>query len=126
MAASKQKGMWMGGVIPLGYDRVDRQLVINEADAETVREIFREYLRVGSVTKLKDHLDSKQIHSKVRVSASGRKFGGAQYSRGALHHLLTNRIYTGQIVHHRDAYAGQHQPIISQARTRSNSCRART
>jgi site-specific DNA recombinase len=115
VAAFKKKGMWMGGMIPLGYERVDRKLVVNEPDAETVRGIFREYLRLGSVSKLKAQLDATQVRSKVRVSAAGGKFGGVCYSRGALHHLLTNRVYIGQIVHHGNSYPGQHEPIISQS-----------
>ena len=115
VAASKKKGMWMGGVIPIGYDRVDRKLAINQADAETVREIFRQYLRLGCVSKLKSYLDANQIRSKMRVSASGRTFGGALYSRGALYHVLKNRIYIGQIVHGGQCYPGQHEPIIQKS-----------
>jgi len=112
VAASKKKGMWMGGVVPLGYDCVDHQLVINAVEAETVRAIFRHYLRLGCVSKLKGYLEAAHVHSKVRLSASGRKSGGACYSRGALYHLLNNRIYIGQIVHGGQVYPGQHKPII--------------
>lgn len=113
IAASKKKGMWMGGLVPLGYDCVDRQLVVNQSEANTVREIFRQYLRLGCVNKLKQFLEHKQIRSKVRTSTAGRTGGGASYSRGALYHLLNNRIYIGETVHRKESYTGQHQPIVS-------------
>lgn len=112
VAASKRKGMWMGGVAPLGYDCVERQLVLNQAEANTVRKIFRHYLRLGCVKKLKDFLDRTQVRSKVRTSSAGRTCGGSAYSRGALYHLLNNRIYIGEIVHRGVSYPGQHRPIV--------------
>ena len=111
-AASKKKGMWMGGFVPLGYDCVERQLVVNGAEACTVRKIFRQYLRLGCVSKLKDFLDHKEVHSKVRVGIAGRMSGGEAYSRGALYHLLNNRIYIGEITHRGQFYPGQHRPIV--------------
>jgi site-specific DNA recombinase len=114
VAASKKKGMWMGGMVPLGYDWVDRCLIINPSEAETVRGIFRQYLRLGSVVKLKDYLEQKKVRSKIRTSSDGRKYGGAAYSRGALHQILSNHIYIGRIAHREQSYAGQHQPIIVQ------------
>jgi site-specific DNA recombinase len=113
IAASKKKGMWMGGLVPLGYDCVDRQLVVNQAEASTVREIFRKYLQLGCVSKLQQFLEHKQIRSKVRTSDAGRTYGGAPFSRGALYHLLNNRIYLGETVHRKESYLGQHQPIVS-------------
>lgn len=112
IAASKKKGMWMGGLVPLGYDCVDRRLVVNQAEADTVREIFRQYWRLGSVSKVKQLLERRQICSKVRTSSAGRARGGASYSRGALYHLLNNRIYVGETVHREESYSGQHQPIV--------------
>ena len=112
IAASKRKGMWMGGFVPLGYDCVDRRLVINPHEADTVREIFRQYLRLGCVSKLKQFLEHEQIRSKTRISNAGRTNGGATYSRGALYHLLNNRIYIGETVHRKESYTGQHQPIV--------------
>lgn len=114
VAASKKKGIWMGGMVPLGYDCVDRRLIVNQAEADTVRAIFRHYLRLGCVRKLKEFLEHKQIRSKVRRSIAGRTYGGAVYSRGALHHLLCNRIYLGEIVHRGQPFPGQHQPIVPQ------------
>jgi site-specific DNA recombinase len=114
VAASKKKGMWMGGVVPLGYDCVDHRLVINQIESETVRTIFRSYLRLGCVSKLKNYLETEGIRSKIRTSSSGRKSGGVGYSCGALYHLLNNRVCIGQIVHRGEAYPGRHEAIISQ------------
>jgi site-specific DNA recombinase len=113
IAASKKKGMWMGGVIALGYDCVDRQLVVNQVEADKVRQIFRTYLQLGCVSKLKEFLDRKQIQSKIRTDSSGRRYGGAPFSRGSLYHLLNSRIYIGEIIHGGQSYRGQHQPIVS-------------
>jgi site-specific DNA recombinase len=112
IAASKKKGMWMGGVVPQGYDCVDHRLIVNQPEAATIREIFRQYLRLGCVQQLKNYLDRKQIRSKLRTSAGGKTYGGATYSRGALYHLLNNRIYIGEIVHRDQSHAGQHGAII--------------
>ena len=113
VAASKKKGMWMGGVVSLGYDCVDHRLFVNQKEAEKVREIFRQYLRLGCVKKLKDYLEREKIRSKVRTSKTGLTSGGATYSRGALYHLLNNRIYIGEIVHRGQSYPGQHDGIVS-------------
>jgi len=112
IAASKKKGIWMGGLIPLGYDCVERRLVINSGEARAVCEIFRQYLRLGSITKLKKFLEHHRIRSKVRTNVAGRTTGGATYSRGALHHLLNNHIYLGEISHRTQTYPGQHEPIV--------------
>lgn len=112
IAASKKKGMWMGGVVPQGYDCVDHRLIVNQPEAATIREIFRQYLRLGCVQQLKNYLDRKQIRSKLRTSVGGRTYGGATYSRGALYHLLNNRIYIGEIVHRDQSHAGQHEAIV--------------
>jgi site-specific DNA recombinase len=112
-AASKKKGMWMGGMVPLGYDCVDRKLVVNRVEAEMVRAIFRKYLRLGCVRKLKDLLHRQQIRSKVRTSIAGRTAGGRPFSRGALYHLLNNRIYLGEVVHKKACYPGQHDAIVA-------------
>jgi site-specific DNA recombinase len=114
VAASKKKGIWMGSFVPQGYDHVDRRLVVNPIEAKTVRRIFQEYLRLGSVSELKTYLGSKQIHSKIRSNVTGQTSGGKEYSRGALYHLLKNRIYIGEIVHHGKSYPGQHEAIIPQ------------
>jgi DNA invertase Pin-like site-specific DNA recombinase/AraC-like DNA-binding protein len=112
IAASKKKGMWMGGVVPLGYDCVDHRLIINSAEAGKVRMIFRQYLRLGCVQKLKRYLDGRDIRSKVRTNTAGKIYGGASFSRGALYQLLSNRTYTGKITHRQLAYPGQHPAIV--------------
>jgi len=113
IAASKKKGIWIGGIVPLGYNCVKRQLVVSWPEADTVREIFRQYVRSGCLTKLKKYLEHNKTRSKIRTSNVGRKYGGAPYSRGALHHLLCNRIYLGEIVHRDQHFPGQHEPIVS-------------
>ncbi len=90
IAASKQKGMWMGGLVPLGYDVIDRRLAVNQSEAGTVREIFRRYLEFGSVRLLMEDLNRRGIRSKVRVTKNGKQSGGNQFFRGALYELLSN------------------------------------
>ena len=114
IAASKQKGMWMGGVPPLGYQAQDRKLIIVDSEAEIVRFIFRRYAELGSVRLLKDELEARSIQSKLRTSASGRISGGKPFARGALYLMLQNRIYRGEIVHNQQSYPGEHEPIIDQ------------
>ena len=112
IAASKRKGMWMGGNVPLGYDVKNRKLVANSSEAAAVREIFRQYLKRKCVSKLKTYLERSDIRSKQRISQSGRKTGGFAYSRGALYKVLQNRIYRGEIEHRGQVYPGEHEPII--------------
>ena len=115
IAASKAKGMWMGGNLPLGYDQPadgTRTLVVNEAEAATVRTIFDTYLELKSVHALEHWLRENDIRSKRRVTKKGRAIGGQPFSRGALFHLLRNRIYLGMIVHRNVAYPGMHDAII--------------
>src|ERR1700729_4049859 len=97
--ASKRKGMWMGGVPPLGYDIRDRRLIINETEAGTVRKIFDRYLELGSVRLLRNDLEQRGILSKVRVSRHGIKTGGRSFSPGALYELLANPIFVGEVRH---------------------------
>jgi DNA invertase Pin-like site-specific DNA recombinase len=112
IAASKRKGMWMGGTPPLGYDIKDRQLTVNEADADTVRLIYRRYLELACVRALALNLRGNGIVSKVTISKRGRQHGGQPFGRGALYHLLRNRLYRGEIVHKEQAYPGQHPAIV--------------
>jgi site-specific DNA recombinase len=116
IAASKKKGMWMGGYPPLGYDVKDRKLVVNETEAETVRYIFRRYRELRSVRLLKEHLDAAGIISKRRTTSDGRPHGGKPIARGALYLMLQNRIYRGEIVHKYEAYPGEHEPIVDDDR----------
>ena len=114
IAASKKKGLWMGGLPPLGCDVKDRKLIVNEAEASTVRMIFRRYLELGSVRALKAALDEEGVVSKQRKAADGSPYGGKSFSRGALYLMLQNRIYLGEIVHKGAAYPGEHPSIIDE------------
>ena len=115
IAASKKKGMWMGGLPALGYDVQNRKLVINEQEALTVRHIFQRYIQLRSVLALRAELDGEGIMSKRRVFADGTQVGGQRFSRGALYLMLQNRIYRGEITHKGNAYSGEHQPIVDKA-----------
>src|SRR6266566_4759517 len=112
IAASKQKGMWMGGLVPIGYDVIDRRLQVNQTEAETVREIFRRYLELGSVRLLMEDLNRRGIRSKVRVANNGKQSGGNPFFRGALYVLLSNPIYIGEIRHKGVRHPGLHEPIV--------------
>ncbi|MCK0127511.1 recombinase family protein [Erythrobacter sp. F6033] len=115
IAASKAKGMWMGGNVPLGYDvpaAGTRTLQINKDEAETVRGIFSRYLELGSVHALQRDLTERKIFSKLRIYSTGRVSGGTPFSRGALFHLLRNRVYLGQIVHKDQVFEGEHDGIV--------------
>jgi site-specific DNA recombinase len=114
IAASKRKGMWMGGVVPMGYVLDGRLLKIDEVEAERVRSIFELYLELGCVSKLRTHLHADGIRSKKRVSQSGRTSGDATFSRGALYLMLKNQVYLGLITHKEASYPGQHPAIIEQ------------
>jgi len=113
--ASKRKGMWMGGNLPIGYDVQNRQLVINEAEADTVRYMFGRYAELGTVSALQADLKQRGIVSKIWTSTAGKARGGVGYSRGALYYLLRNQIYLGRIAHKNESYDGQHAPIVDQA-----------
>ena len=115
IAASKKKGLWMGGQPALGYDVKARKLVINEAEAESVQAIFRRYLELGSVRELKSALDAEGVVSKRRTAANGTAYGGRSLSRGALYQMLQNRVYRAEIVHKGAAYPGEHPPIVDEA-----------
>lgn len=112
IAASKKKGMWMGGLPSLGYDVKDRKLVVNEGEAQTVHYIYQRYLELGSVADLQAELKSKGIVSKMRSNRHGKKIGGNAFSRGALYLMLQNKIYIGEITHKGESYPGQHAAII--------------
>jgi site-specific DNA recombinase len=115
IAASKKKGMWMGGPVPLGYDVLDRKLVVNTAEAETVRHIMQRYLDLGSVRALIAELAGDRRLTKVQHRTGSPHRGGVPFARGTLYHLLKNRIYRGKIVHKGIAHAGEHQPIVDEA-----------
>jgi site-specific DNA recombinase len=114
IAASKKKGMWMGGTVPLGYVVKDRKLLIAEVEAKTVRHIYRRYAALGSVRTLKEELDCDGIVSKLRVDKYGRATGGKPLARGALYTMLRNRIYRGRIAHKDKHYPGEHKAIVDE------------
>lgn len=113
VAASKAKGMWMGGVVPLGYDVVERKLIINEPEAATVRMIFERYEQLGSLKSLMEELTGKRVVSKHRRLSDGTAYGGQPFSRGALSHLLGNRVYIGEVAHREHVYPGEHLPVVN-------------
>jgi len=114
IAASKKKGVWMGGLPSLGYDVQDRKLIVNKTEAETVRHIFRRYIELKSVRELKEDLDGAGIASKVRTASDGSRYGGQPLGRGAIYLMLQNRIYRGEIVHKDKGYPGEHEAIIDE------------
>jgi site-specific DNA recombinase len=112
IAASKRKGIWVGGVVPLGYRVEERKLLIDEAEAETVRFIFDRYLELGSLGLLIDDLTSRGVVTRVRTLATGKVVGGVSFTRGPLAYLLRNRMYLGELNHGSTSYPGEHEPII--------------
>jgi DNA invertase Pin-like site-specific DNA recombinase len=114
IAASKKKGMWMGGNPPLGYDVKDRKLAVNKVEARTVVHIFQRYLALRSVRDLKEDLAATGIRSKRRLRFDGTEFGQQELARGALYGMLQNRIYRGEITHKGNSYPGEHPAIIDQ------------
>src|SRR5687768_5189653 len=106
VAASKKKGMWMGGTVPLGYDVRDRKLVVNEPEAETVRHVFQSYLALGSVRLLRERLAVDGVRSKAEQPLS----------RGALYTMLGNRLYRGEVAHKGAVHPAEHQAIVDQTR----------
>ncbi|MEO9461362.1 MAG: recombinase family protein [Marinomonas sp.] len=129
IAASKKKGIWMGGPVPLGYEVKDRKLIANEPEAEQVRHIMQRYLFLGSVPALAEELNAQGCRTKIQRRAGGPHKGGCNFRRGTLYHLLSNRIYRGMIVHKGSAYDGEHDPIVDedlweqvQANLKENAC----
>ena len=112
IAASKKKGMWMGGNVPLGYDANERTLVINSAEAETVRRVFALYRELGCVRRVKEEADRLGLRTKCSTPANGTERGGKPFSRGHLYTLLSNPIYTGQIAHKGKLHPGQQAALI--------------
>jgi hypothetical protein len=112
IAASKKKGLWMGGVVPLGYRAMERKLLVDEAEAATVRLIFERYLALGSMLVLMEELRERGIVTRQRMLASGRIIGGIPFTKGPLAHLLKNRTYLGELNHHDASYPADHAAII--------------
>jgi hypothetical protein len=114
IAASKKKGLWMGGPVPLGYQVRDRKLVPVPEEAERVRTIMRRYLEIRSVPALIEVLRAEGVVTKVQPRTSGPHRGGIPFARGSLFYLLKNPVYRGKIVHKRKAYDGEHEPIVDE------------
>jgi DNA invertase Pin-like site-specific DNA recombinase len=113
VAASKRKGIWTGGSVPLGYEVRERRLLINSEEAPIVRQIFERYLELGTVRKVMRDLSARRIASAIRVSKTGNRRGGKSFGRGALYHLLSNPVYVGEIRHKDERHPGQHEALIS-------------
>jgi len=112
IAASRSKGMWMGGYPPLGYDVRERKLEVNESEARQVRAIFERYLELGSVRLLAEALKTEGVKSKQWTTAKDSVRGGSTLCRGALYTILQNRVYLGESVHKGKVYAGEHEAIV--------------
>ena len=112
IAASKKKGLWVGGVVPLGYEVRNRKLIVNEEEAATVRLIFSRYLDLGSLSALQRDLRERGIITRKRTLSSGRGIGGRALTNGPLAYMLRNRMYLGEINHRDKSYLGEHAPII--------------
>ena len=115
IAASKRRGIWVGGPVPLGYAAVDKKIVVVAAEAEAVRTIFARYLELGSVRALVQDLDRRGIRSKLRRCSTGRTVGGGRFGVGALAYLLKNRFYIGEVVYRGEVHHGELEPIVDSA-----------
>jgi DNA invertase Pin-like site-specific DNA recombinase len=115
IAASRRKGKWTGGTVPLGYDARDKKLVINRAEAETVRIIFRRYLELQSFSKLVADLDRRGIVTKQRSTKVAKYNGAIPFTYGPLAYFLKNRVYLGQVQHGGKWFEGEHEAIVDRA-----------
>ncbi|MDD9724537.1 recombinase family protein [Roseovarius sp. SK2] len=112
IAASKRKGLWMGGQVPMGYDPDGRTLKINQAEAATIRTLYDLYERLGTVRAVKEEANRLGLRSRRRKTTSGQVTGGTPFDRGHIHHILTNPIYAGRIRHRDKVFDGAHPAII--------------
>ena len=112
IAASKRKGIWVGGPVPLGYRCIDRKVVVVPEEAETVKTIFRRYLELGSISELIEELDRIGVRTKTNGLANGSTRGGTRFGVGSLAHLLKNRFYIGEVVYRGEIHRGEHEPIL--------------
>ena len=114
VAASKKRGIWMGGAVPFGYRVENRALHVVEEQAEFIRVLFRRYLELGSVVRLKAALDQEDVHLPVRTAGTTKKTGGGLISRGHLYHILSNPIYVGRLRHKAQIHEGLHEAIVDE------------
>jgi DNA invertase Pin-like site-specific DNA recombinase len=115
IAASKRKGLWVGGTLPLGYEMKDGKIAIVEEEAELVRSIFRRYLELGSVNELLRDLRERDIRTKTRLLSTGATRGGIPFGRGALYYLLSNHFYIGEVKYKNEILSGEQPPIMDRA-----------
>ena len=115
IAASKAKGIWVGGSIPLGYRVINKKVVVVPDEAETVRLIFRRYLEVGSIGALVADLDQKGIRTRRQTLSTGKTRGGIRFGVGTLGHLLRNRFYVGEVAYKGKVHRGEHESILDRA-----------
>jgi site-specific DNA recombinase len=115
VAASKRKGLWVGGNVCLGYAAVDRKIVVLPGEAETVRQIFEAYARLGFLSEVQKELRQRGIVSKRRTLKDGRKVGGIDFSTASLANLLQNRFYIGEVVYKGETLKGPQEPILDRA-----------
>lgn len=112
IAASKRKGMWMGGSVPIGYQPDGRTLKVDENEATTIRTLYDLYLKHGTLREVKERAKQLDLRSRCRNRAGGRISGGKHFDRGHLQHILSNPVYAGRIRHKQQVYEGQHPAII--------------
>ena len=115
IAASKRKGLWVGGTLPFGYEMKDGKIAIVEEEAELVRSIFRRYLELGSVNELLRDLRERNIRTKTRLLSTGATRGGIPFGRGALYYLLSNHFYIGEVKYKNEILPGEQPPIMDRA-----------
>jgi site-specific DNA recombinase len=115
IAASKRRGLWVGGNLPLGYEMKDGKIAIVEEEAELVRSIFRQYLELGGVNQLVRYLSERNIRTKIRQLSTGATRGGIPFGRGALYYLLSNRFYIGEVKYKNEILPGEQPPIMDRA-----------
>jgi site-specific DNA recombinase len=115
ISASKRKGIWVGGPVPLGYASVDKKIVVIPLEAETVRTIFRRYLELRSIGALLQELDRLGIQTKSRNLSTGKTIGGGRFGKGGLNHLLKNRFYIAEIFYHGEIHQAEHEPILERS-----------
>jgi site-specific DNA recombinase len=115
IAASKRKGLWVGGNLPLGYEMKDGKIAIVEEEAELVRSIFRRYLELGSVNELLRDLGERNVRTKTRQLSTGTTRGGIPFGRGALYYVLSNHFYIGEVKYKNEILPGEQPPIMDRA-----------
>src|SRR5262249_14452833 len=112
IAASKRKGLWVGGMVPLGYELRHGKLLIVEDEAEQVRTIFKRYLALGSVNRLVIELRERKLRSKVRKLFNGKTRGGVAFTQGPLFYILRNRFYIGEVRYKNEIFRGPQPPLL--------------